>query len=73
MPLKPETARRKDRGASPTKMQHRHFATIAGIIRDMPMSQFPDKARIAQRFADKLVETNPAFDKARFIAACGIG
>jgi hypothetical protein len=67
MPLKPETATRKDRNATPVKMQHRHYATIAQIIADMPIYQ---RHVVAEHFATKLKDTNPAFNRDRFIAAC---
>ena len=46
-------------------MQHRHFAYIAKIIREDG-----DKG-MALVFADRLGETNPNFDRARFLAAAG--
>ena len=36
MALTPATALRKDRTTGVADMQHRHFTTIAAIIRDMP-------------------------------------
>lgn len=60
---------KKDLRGGYCEMQHRHFRTIAAIIR-----QFPDYGRgpIAFRFANELEKTNPNFDRDRFMAACGL-
>lgn len=76
MPLKPETAARKDR-AQPTapSFEHRHYAELARIIRAMHghlglhMST-DDVTATAQHFADELAGSNPRFDRSRFLAAC---
>lgn len=75
--LKPEAAARKDAlGAShPATLQHRHFAVIAGILADLgPNQGVFDNQRlsIAGHFADELAGTNPNFDRARFLKACGV-
>jgi len=68
MPLKTKTATRKDINSGLGEMQHRHFASIATIIRAMPDDLF--SRDVAIHFADMLKETNPRFDRARFLAAC---
>lgn len=68
MPLTKATAHRKDLTTGLAPMQHRHFATIATIIRDMPGR----KDVVAAIFADRLAATNPNFDRDRFLAACGV-
>lgn len=69
MALTPETAARKDARnakASPGDLQHRHFAIIAGILKD----QNADR-ETAEDWADRLRGTNPRFDRRRFLVACG--
>jgi hypothetical protein len=52
-------------------MQHRHFKLIADIIRNMGAPTLDDPVGdIAMQFAMALEQTNPAFDRARFLAAC---
>lgn len=71
MPLTKDTAHRKDLNAGIGDMQHRHFATIATIIREMGDSAIPvDLERVAEYFADRLRSTNPRFDRRRFLLAC---
>lgn len=49
-------------------MQRRHFEFIAATVKGMA----PDlRNAAAAAFADELRRTNPQFDRARFIAACG--
>lgn len=66
----------KDLKSGYANMQHRHFATIAAIIRSMDKVHnqehgFIDiREDVAEHFADCLVKTNPAFDRQRFLAAC---
>jgi len=58
----------------PATMQHRHFAVIAGVLADLGPNQgvFPNQnLAICQHFADGLAESNPKFDRARFLKACG--
>lgn len=62
-------ANKKDLRAGLSPMQHQHFATIATIIRGMPACTY-DPSQIAKYFAYHLSETNPKFDRARFLAAC---
>lgn len=76
MPLIPSAAARKDQLSAYSAMEHRHFATIAAIIRDM--GKVPNQEHgfidirddVAEHFADALGATNPRFDRKRFLAAC---
>lgn len=67
--LKPDAALRKDRATSAT-LEHRHFAEIARIIAALPGAK--ERARSAHHFAGHLRHTNPRFDYARFLRACGV-
>lgn len=73
MPLKPTTAMHKDRrtGKDSVRMQHRHFAFIAGVI-GTSGERSEDKRRWANYFAQELEKTNPNFDRARFFTAVGV-
>lgn len=64
------SANRKDLNAGFATMEHRHFATIAAIVRDIddPKVRFC----MATHFADRLDRTNPKFDRNRFMAACRV-
>ena len=64
-----------------TNLERRHFEAIADIIREFEMindtTMRPRAGRfspseIAAVFAQKLSDTNPRFDTARFIKACGV-
>lgn len=74
MPLTKDTAHRKDLNSGICEMQHRHFATVATIIREMkiPETEFCIRQMIATEFADRLRASNPNFDRRRFLLACGI-
>ena len=72
MALTTESALRKDRNTGKATLEHRHFATIAAIIRDMHGLDENDRKHVAFRFADELRTTNPKFDTKRFLAACGV-
>src|SRR5258707_13047478 len=76
MPLKPITAMRKDRAsAKGVKLQHRHFAFIAGVIKSQRDSKTETPAAIrrwASYFANDLPKTNHNFDRARFFTALGL-
>lgn len=76
MPLKAESALRKDRTqAAHATMEHRHFAFIAATIAGMPdfsPSLRTAKLSTASTFADACAGTNARFDRARFFAACGL-
>lgn len=63
------TANRKDLNAKTARFEHRHFATVAAIIRNMPAQ---GRADIARQFARELRTTNPRFQASRFLAACGV-
>ncbi|RWI90541.1 MAG: hypothetical protein EOR22_23655 [Mesorhizobium sp.] len=65
------TANRKDLIAKTARFEHRHFATIARIIRDIP-ARGGDQLNIARHFARELRGTNPRFQASRFLAACGL-
>ncbi len=77
MTLKPEAAARKDR-TQPTdaNFQHRHFAEIARIIRNLDSVHngeqgFIDiRSDVANHFARELAGSNPRFDRDRFLTAC---
>ena len=73
MPLSKEAARRKDAITGGTvKFQHRHFAFIARIIASNVEVAKWDNYSTALAFAGALASTNPNFDRARFLAACGV-
>lgn len=74
--LTDESATRKDlnTGTSGT-LQHRHFAFIAATIKAMPdhaASLRAQKCSCALAFADACASSNPRFDRARFLRACGL-
>lgn len=69
MPLSHMTALNKDRTTSGRDVfQHRHFAEIARIIHALPAQ--PVRWATAEHFADYLADSNPRFDRARFMRAC---
>lgn len=65
MALTDESALRKDKTSGLGDMQHRHFATIATILRETGASR-----EYCETWADKLAPTNPRFDRRRFLRAC---
>lgn len=67
--LTTKSAHRKDITTGLAEMQHRHFATVATIIRGMPADVYGTE-QVAEIFADRLAWTNPNFNRARFLAAC---
>jgi hypothetical protein len=70
MTLTIQTALRKDT-TTKAAMQHRHFATIAQIINNRFGTMSPTSLNIvAEAFADELADTNPRFDRERFLRAC---
>lgn len=71
MALTTEAALRKDKTNASATMEHRHFATIAAILADLP-SEWSRKPAVIEHFADALRHTNPKFDRARFLRACGV-
>lgn len=58
----------KDASADLGTLQHRHFAAIAAIIKEID----GDRERPAHHFAHMLARTNPRFDPSRFLRACGV-
>ena len=67
--LTTKSAYKKDLTSGVSKMEHRHFATIAAIIRETEWSEIA-RSEVERVFSDRLSETNPRFDRARFIRAC---
>jgi hypothetical protein len=65
--LNPKAAHRKDITTGLADMQHRHFATIATIIRE---AELPERDLWAREFADRLARTNCNFNRDRFLRAC---
>jgi hypothetical protein len=56
-------------------MQRRHYELIAEVIATAPFVSVRgplDRDTLAQHFADRLAQTNPKFDRARFLRACGV-
>lgn len=78
MALNKESALRKDETSGLSEMQHRHFATVAAIIKSLDLHNASrsgsDQLRyaVAKQFADNLARTNPRFDRARFMRACDV-
>ena len=68
MALTTKAAHRKDITTGISTMEHRHFSTVAAIIRNFGYPQ--ERERIAQHFANELRATNPRFDRDRFVRAC---
>lgn len=67
--LKPAAALNKDRrNARQPVLEHRHYAVIAGVIREGFGGD--TRALVANVFATRLADTNPNFNRARFIKAC---
>jgi hypothetical protein len=62
-------------------MSRAHFQFVADILADQRAHHEDNDspamaeavAMIAHQFARELKATNPRFDRARFIAACGVG
>lgn len=69
MALTTKAAHRKDLTTGKAYMEHRHFATVATIIRSMPPDVYGPE-QIAEIFANELASTNPKFKRERFLAAC---
>lgn len=66
MALSTTAALSKDKTTGKSEMQHRHFATVAAILVNLKADKDTCEA-----WADELAPTNPKFDRARFLAACG--
>lgn len=67
--LTQESATRKDARTGLADMQHRHFTTIATIIREANVAESA-RQEMEDVFAARLNSTNPKFDVARFRRAC---
>lgn len=66
------SAARKDaNSAGKATFEHRHFSTVAAIIKNMSVTA-DVRHEIAQEFATALASTNPRFDRQHFLAACGL-
>lgn len=73
MALTTESAARKDAttvSGSPVRLEHRHFAFIAAVLADC--KDLANQGTIARRFAEACQRSNPRFDRARFLSACGV-
>lgn len=76
--LTQESALRKDKRTAQhgPALEHRHFAFIAATLKASKPAP-TDKWEIEQwgwyvrHFADACAATNPRFDRARFLKACG--
>ena len=54
-------------------MSRKDFELIAEAIKQITANDYPqDKAEKAELFARVLATTNPLFDRARFLTACGV-
>lgn len=76
MTLTLRNAANKDRASGTTALpsfQHRHFAAIATMIRELPITTDEESEYqqiVADSFARQLQASNPKFDRTRFICAC---
>lgn len=52
-------------------MTRKHFSAMAKAIADTPMDE-PVRKALARELAAICATTNPNFDRARFLAACGV-
>lgn len=68
MPLSENAARSKDQRVATPALQHRHFAFIASVIREIPTPSA--RAEAAAIFVNHLKHSNAAFDRYRFMDAC---
>lgn len=53
-------------------MSKKDFELIADIINNSVISNPVDKIDLATDFADRLAQTNPRFQKDRFLVACEV-
>ena len=53
-------------------MTRKDFILIAKTIAELDQTQFYARDTVAHSFAAVLAQTNPLFDRARFLAACGV-
>lgn len=72
MALTVKAAREKDLRTGISPMQHRHYATVATIIREIPEDVLApaSKQALAEYFCFRLRNSNLNFNPARFLAAC---
>jgi hypothetical protein len=72
MAMSAKAAHKKDLSSKPVTMTHQHFRFVAAVLRAQmtiaPITTQP----VVMHFADALRSTNPNFDRARFLAACGV-
>ncbi len=68
MALSEKAARSKDRSFKIPDLQHRHFAFIAGCIREIPTPSA--RVEATEAFDGYLCRSNSAFDSYRFRDAC---
>ncbi len=61
-----------DRPRRTMTMQRRHFELIAEIIRDFDFASSEERRWFAQHTVWRLRATNPNFNEARFLRACGV-
>lgn len=78
MALTLHAALAKDTRDKDVKLQHRHFKFIAATLRDVSLSEkdetpldYSTWRAICVSFSDACAATNPKFDRARFLKACG--
>lgn len=60
--------RSHDRTMANLRLQRRHYQFIADVVREYMSG---NSITLAEDFANALRGTNPGFDRARFIEACG--
>jgi hypothetical protein len=53
-------------------MTKKDYIEIARIINTQPFTDPQDKVNLAHAFASMLARDNARFDRARFLAACGV-
>lgn len=72
MPLTAESAARKDKtNARGATFEHRHFAALADMLARLhSVNGEKNRTWVCEYFANELANTNPRFDRARFLAAC---
>ncbi len=52
-------------------MTQKDFELIARAVKDLPLLNQTAQEYVAQTFAEYLSETNPRFDRDKFLKACG--
>jgi hypothetical protein len=60
----------RDLSTKPVTMTHMHFRLIAATIASLNLDE-ASRLTTAISFANDLASTNPRFDRARFLDACG--